>query len=186
MPHRSISLCRRIVFGFLSASVACQIVLAQATNQLRPWSEYRTIMWVGDTAYKNPDKLPLFFQRLREMGINTAMVHGDGDLRPLLDNHFPYYVENMVNRGLCLKWNSKVQDWDKFVTDWAKEGRPETALVRDYCLDDPDWRGWARTQMQQLVRKSREHHPSLTLGISVWLSFDIGRPNSAAADCSDD
>ncbi len=159
MCCRSNSVCWRTVFGFLLAWVACQIVLAQAANQPRPWSEYRTIMWVGDTAYKNPDKLPLFFQRLRDMGINTAMVHGDGDLRPLLENHFPYYVENIVSRGLCLKWNSKVVDWDKFVTDWAKQGRPETALVRDYCLDDPDWRGWARTQMQQLVRKNRERHP---------------------------
>jgi hypothetical protein len=148
-----------MALGFLLACVACQIAFAQPTNQLRPWSEYRTIMWVGDTAYKKPDELPLFFQRLRDMGINTAMVHGDGDLRPLLDNHFPYYVENMVNRGLCLKWNSKVVDWDKFVTDWAKQGRPEKALVRDYCLDDPDWRRWARMQMQQLVRKNRDHHP---------------------------
>src|SRR2546423_12777453 len=113
MQRRSISVCWRVMFGFQIASVACHIVLAQPTNQLRTWSEYRTIMWVGDTAYKTPEKLPLFFQRLRDMGINTAMVHGDGDLRPLLDNHFPYYVENIVNRGLCLKWNSKVQDWDK-------------------------------------------------------------------------
>jgi hypothetical protein len=159
MQLRSISVCWRMMLAFLLTWPACQIVLAQPTNQLRPWSEYRTIMWVGDAAYKNPDKLPLFFQRLREMGINTAMVHGDGDLRPLLDNHFPYYVENIVNRGLCLKWNSKVIDWDKFVTDWAKQGRPETASVRDYCLDDPEWRSWARTQMQQLVRKNRDHQP---------------------------
>src|SRR5512133_347458 len=64
---------------------------------LRPWSEYRTIMWVSDSAYKQPDQVPMFFQRLREMGINTAMVHGDASLQPVLDNHFPYYVENMVN-----------------------------------------------------------------------------------------
>ena len=105
---------------------------AQRTNQLRPWRDYRTIMWIGDTAYKQPAKLQRFFQRLRELGINTAMVYGDGDLRPLLDNQFPYYVENLVNRGLCLKWNSKVSDWDKVVTEWAKSGRPDSALVRDY------------------------------------------------------
>jgi len=132
---------------------------AQETNQLRRWREYRTIMWIGDSAYRQPEKVPLFFQRLREMGINTGMVGGDGDLRPLLDNQFPYYVENMVNRGLCLKWNSKVRDWEKFVTDWAKSGRPESELVRDYCLDDPDWRGWAQREMQQLARKNREHEP---------------------------
>src|SRR6266487_4485406 len=43
------------------------------TNALRPWNSYRAIMWVGDTAYKKPEKLPLFYERLREMGINTAM-----------------------------------------------------------------------------------------------------------------
>ncbi len=116
-------------------------------------------MWVGDTAYKQPDKLPLFFQRLREMGINTAMAYGDADLQPLLQNRFPYYVENMVNRGLCLKFNSKVRDWDKFVTDWAKQGRPDSALVRDYCLDDPAWRDWATREVQRLARKNREHEP---------------------------
>ena len=132
---------------------------AAGTNELRPWTEYRTIMWVGDTAYKQPDKLPLFFQRLREMGINTAMAYGDTDLQPLLQNRFPYYVENMVNRGLCLKFNSNVRDWDKFVTDWAKQGRPDSALVRDYCLDDPAWRDWARREVQRLALKNRPHEP---------------------------
>jgi len=132
---------------------------AEGTNELRPWRDYRTIMWIGDKAYKQPAKIPLFFQRLREMGINTAMVYSDGDLQPLLDNRFPYYVENLVNRGLCLKWNSKVTDWDKVVTEWTKSGRPDSALVRDYCLDDPQWRNWARQEVQQIVRKNREHNP---------------------------
>ena len=109
-------------------------------------------MWVGDSANKKPDKLPLFFQRLREMGINTAMVYGQASPAPLLENQFPYYVENMVNRGLCLKWNSKVRDWDKLVTDWAKDGRPESALVRDYCLDDPGVARLGAGQMQRVAR----------------------------------
>ena len=128
---------------------------AEAGSQLRPWREYRTILWVGDSASKQPDKLPLFFQRQREMGINTAMVYGDADPQPLLANYFPYYVENIINRGLCLKWNSKVSDWDKFVTEWAKTGRPDAALVRDYCLYDPAWLGWARQQMQAVARSSQ-------------------------------
>ena len=132
---------------------------AAVTNQFRPWTEYKTILWIGDTAYKKPEKVPLFFQRLREMGVNTAMVHGDGNLQPLLENKFPYYVENMVNRGLCLKWSSKVTDWDKFVTVWAKSGRPDAALGRDYCLDDPQWRDWARKEMQSLVRKNMTNAP---------------------------
>ncbi len=132
---------------------------AAPDKQLRAWPDYRTIMWVGDSAYKQPDKVALFFQRLRDMGINTAMVYGDGDLKPLLDNHFPYYVENLVNKGLCLKWNSKVLDWDRFVTTWTKTGRPAAAFVRDYCLDDPEWRTWARQQVQQLARKNAPHQP---------------------------
>ncbi len=132
---------------------------AEDPGQLRPWRDYHVIMWVGDSAWQQPAKIPLFFQRLREMGVNTAMVYGDGDRRPVLDNHFPYYVENMVNRGLCLKWNSNVRDWDKFVTDWAKAGRPQSAFVRDYCLDDPAWRDWARGEMQRLARKNQAEAP---------------------------
>jgi hypothetical protein len=132
---------------------------AGETNQLRPWNSYRTIMWIGDSAYKQPEKLPLFFQRLRELGINTAMVFGDGNPQPLLDSQFPYYVENLVNRGLCLKFNSKVTDWDKFVTGWTQNGRLESAFLRDYCLDDPQWRRQAREQVQTIVRKNQPYEP---------------------------
>jgi Beta-galactosidase len=147
------------VAGTLLMSAWAAGTAAEAGSQLRPWREYRTILWVGDSASKRPEKLPLFYQRLREMGINTAMVSGDADPQPLLTNQFPYYVENIINRGLCLKWNSKVRDWDKFVTEWANTGRPDAALVRDYCLDDPAWLGWARQEMQTVARKNREHEP---------------------------
>ena len=49
---------------------------ASGADDVRPWTEYRTIMWIGDSAFKKPEKLPLFFQRLREMGINAGMVTG--------------------------------------------------------------------------------------------------------------
>jgi hypothetical protein len=65
----------------------------------------------------------------------------------------------MVNRGLCLKWNSNVRDWDAFVTKWAKDGRPAASLVRDYCLDDPKWLDWARNEAQGIVRKNAPNHP---------------------------
>ena len=84
------------------------------------WRDYRVIMWIGNSAYKQPEKLPLFFQRLREMGVTTGMVHGEADPKPMLDAGLPYYVENLVNRGLCLKWNSKVADWDKHVTAYPE------------------------------------------------------------------
>jgi len=148
------------------------LLAKDATNSLRAWDEYRTIMWIGDTAYRSPEKLPLFFQRLREMGINTAMVYGDGDPKPLLDNHVTYYVENMVNRGLCLKFNSSVHDWDKFVTDWAKNGRVDSARVRDYCLDDPVWLASASRAVQQIVSRNRANLP-LAYNIRDELSTTI-------------
>src|SRR5690348_6682997 len=111
---------RFIAFGFSANArvfrhslswAAFMVALAASAQSLapstRPWREYRTIMWIGDSASKQPDKLPLFLQRLREMGINTGMVFGDADPQPLVTNQFPYYVENMVNRGLCLKFSSK-------------------------------------------------------------------------------
>ena len=144
----------------LAFLLACTTTLrAQTNDSPRPWPDYRTILWIGDTVWKQPDKLPLFFQRLREMGINTAMVFGDASPQPFLDRHFPYYVENLVNRGLCLKFNSKVVDWDKFVTGWSATGRPESALVRDYCLDDPQWRQWARHEVETIALKNRDHEP---------------------------
>ena len=144
---------------FSAAIGVIVLSLLPARAQLRPWGDYRVIMWVGDSAYKQPAKIPLFFQRLREMGVNTAMVFDDGSQQPLVENHFPYYVENIINRGLCLKFNSSVTDWDKFVTQWASSGRPETAFTRDYCLDDPAWRDWARQQMQQVVGKNKTNDP---------------------------
>lgn len=145
---------------------------AAEPDGLRPWRDYHAIMWVGDSAFKKPDKIPLFFERMREMGIDTGMVHGQAEPDVHIANKFPFYVENMVSRGLCLKWNSKVIDWDKFVTDWVREGRPDPALVRDYCLDDPEWQNWARTQMQTGVRKNSPHHP-LAYDIRDELSVTI-------------
>ena len=134
---------------------------ANAQNStLRPFDEYRVIMWVGDSAYKDKERLPIFWQRMREMGVQAAMVHGDGPIQPLLDAKMPYYVENIVNRGLCLKWSSSVKDWDKFVTAW-KDKRDEAGAIREYCLDDPKWREFARGQMSSLVKKNAPNKPLL-------------------------
>src|SRR6185295_6391750 len=136
------------------------IALQGPPAELRPWPEYQVILWMGDTAYAKPSKLPLFWQRMRELGITASMVHGEADAQPLLDAGLPYYVENMVNRGLCLKWNSKVADWDAMVTAW-KGPRDEAGLVREYCFDDPRWRDSAREQMQKLVKRHAPHAPLL-------------------------
>ncbi len=178
--QRSISWCRthrrlRLTNLLHCASLALAPVIleaAPAPASPRPWQDYRTIMWINDAVHGQPGKTPLFFQRLREMGVNTGMVFDDGDNQLLVQNHFPYYVENMVNRGLCLKWNSKVRDWDKFVAEWARTGRPDSALVRDYCLDDPKWQRWARQEVARIVRKNRAYAP-LAYNIRDELSTTI-------------
>lgn len=148
--------------ALLTHSALAQITPAPAiqADPFRPWPEYQVIMWTGDSAYKKPEKLPLFWQRLREMGVTASMVHGDGDIRPLLEAKMPYYVENIVNKGLCLKFSSNVRNWSKFVTEW-KDKRDEAGCVRDYCFDDPQWRGWARKQVQSVVQKNAPHAPLL-------------------------
>ena len=144
----------QITFGVLLLG---QIVAGEDASN---WPDYRVIMWIGDSAYREPAKLPLFFQRLREMGVTTGMVHGEADPKPLLDAGFPYYVENLVNRGLCLKWNSTVIDWDKHVSAW-KTHRREEKLVREYSLDDPEWQSWAREKVQSLARRHAANQPGL-------------------------
>jgi hypothetical protein len=139
---------------------------------LRAWDDYRVIMWIGERAFQRPERLPLFFQRLREMGVDTGMVYSDADPRPLVENQMPYYVENIVNIGLCLKRNSPVVDWDKLVATWTSS-RDEALLVRPYGLDDSGWRDWARRQMQAVVRANRAHTP-LAYDIRDELSTTIG------------
>ncbi len=131
---------------------------AGSEARFEPFSDYRVVLWIGESAYKDKARVGLFFQRLREMGANAGMVYGAGDPGPLVENHIPYYVENVVNKGLCLKWNSKVQDWESFVTAWHK-ARDQASLVREYCLDDTAWRAWAAEQMTAAALRNRDHHP---------------------------
>jgi len=132
---------------------------ADSGSGLRSWEEYRVIMWVGNSVWKDADRFPVFLDRMREMGVDTGMVHHSGDPAPWVDAGFPYYVENIVNRGLCLKWNSSVRDWDGMVTRWAKGGRPESMFRRDYCLDDPKWQDWARGEVRSITKRHRGHAP---------------------------
>lgn len=142
-----------VVVLFLLISAAT--VRAQSTN----WNSYRATMWVSDSAYRDPARVPLFFQRLREMGVNSVTYHPGEDLNRIVTNGFGFYVENIVNRGLCLKFSSKVTDWDKFVTDWTRNGRPQSALIRDYSLDDPQWRRYAQKQIEEAVSLTRGRAP---------------------------
>ncbi|MHA3775220.1 beta-galactosidase [Verrucomicrobiota bacterium sgz303538] len=136
---------------------ACSAFGADET-ELRPWDEYRTIMWTSDSLWKKPEKSPVVFDRLREMGINTAMVHNEADPKLIHATGWPYYVENIVNRGLCLKWNSPVRDWGKVVTEWGKK-RDEAGLIRPYSLNDPQWRADAKAAIKRVLKTNAQHPP---------------------------
>ncbi len=127
----------------------------------RPWEKYQTILWMGESIWKQPEKAALVWQRLAELGINTGMVTGDENPTRFVKQQMPYYVENIVNKGLCLKWSSGVKDWDATVTNWAKSGRKKEALVREYSFDDPAWRAWARGKMTEAVKVQAPHAPLL-------------------------
>lgn len=129
--------------------------------ELRSWPEYRTILWMGDSPWKDPSKKAIVFQRLQEMGINTGMVTGDESPERYVSQKMHYYVENIVNKGLCLKWSSGAKDWDAMVTKWAKTGRGKDAMVREYSFDDPGWREWARGKMREAVKVQAPHGPLL-------------------------
>jgi hypothetical protein len=138
---------------------AGQPAIAELPGLPRPWKDYRTIMWVGDSVWKKPGRFSLFVQRMREMGINTVSVHGDSDAKPWVDAGLSFYVENVISKGLCLKFDSPVTDWDAFVTRWTKTGRPQSDLVRPYALDDPAWRDWAARRMIDCAKKQRGSKP---------------------------
>lgn len=155
---------RRIPLLFAAAILLASragglLAASEPSPALREWNDYQVIMWTGDSLGKKPEKIPLYFQRLREMNVSAGMVYGQASPAPLLENKFPYYVENVVNRGLCLKFNSKVADWDKFVTEWAKSGRPDSALVRDYCLDSPEWQAYAAKEMREAASRNAANEP---------------------------
>jgi len=163
--------CKLLLLASITATTWAALA-GEASQSLRPWTDYRTIMWVGSTAFRDRTRFPLFVARLREMGINTAMVYGENSPTPWLEHGFPYYVENVVNKGLCLKFNSSVKDWNRFVTEWAHNGRPETAFIRDYSLDDPAWQTWARDQMRRVATRHAPHGP-LAYNIRDELSVTI-------------
>ena len=178
------ALCRRLrlAIGYgvtlLSAAMAADgasTTLSQtppAATAIRPWDEYRVILWMGDSFQRRRKDAPLIMKRLREMEVDSGMVYGgEGTGEVWATNGFPYYVENIVNRGLCLKWNAKVSDWDPFVTAWAKN-REESAFVREYCLDDPAWFASAESAMRSAAQRHAAQRP-LAYNIRDELSVTI-------------
>ena len=124
------------------------LIATVAQAQLREWSDYRTILWMSGSMDKHKDKWPLIVQRLHELGINTGMGNRDAPPQALIDSGFGYYVENIINKGLCLKYSSSVTNWGKFIDEWSKARSP-SAFVRDYCFDDPQWLQSAVETMSQ-------------------------------------
>ncbi len=131
-----------------AAFIALLGLISTAHAELREWQDYRAILWMSGAMEKHREQWPLIAQRLREMGVNTGMGHRDAPPQPLLNSGFSYYVENIINQGLCLKFSSKVTNWSKFIDEWSKT-RSADAFVRDYCFDDPKWLGWATDVMSK-------------------------------------
>lgn len=128
-------------------------IASSACAQLREWKDYRTVLWMSGTVDKHKDQWPLIAQRMKEMGINTGMAGRDAPPQHLIDSGFGYYVENVINKGLCLKFSSSVTNWSKFVDEWAKT-RSADKFVRDYSFDDPKWLG----SMTDVMSKAAAAH----------------------------
>src|SRR5690349_5312917 len=109
-------------FGLLLLSGLLAVAPASAAevNTLRHWKEYQVIMWLSGKTVAEPAKISLVTQRLKEMGVSAGMVTGDGDPSIWKQAGMPYYVENIVRTGLCLKQRSPVTDWSKFVNQWME------------------------------------------------------------------
>ncbi|MBI3868759.1 MAG: beta-galactosidase [Verrucomicrobia bacterium] len=141
------------------ASFHPEVVVAEPLPA--PWTDYQVILWLGDSAGKHPGSDAQFAERMKEMGVTAVSAQQDADPSPWTAAGLRFYVENIVNRGLCLKWGSEVRDWDRFVTDWAKNGRPTSALIRGPSLDDPAWQAAALKQMRTVVQAQRARGPLL-------------------------
>lgn len=128
-------------------------------ENLRPWTDYRVILWMGERGQKALEN-PAMPARLRELGINSGMVGTEGDASFYTQNGFGHYVENIVNEGLCLKFRSKVTDWDKFVKGWS-ETRDRDALIRDYTLEDAAWLQRMSERMKKAARVAAPQSPLL-------------------------
>lgn len=144
------------LIAFVLAAFITPTVMAQ---NLRPWTDYRVILWMGENGQKALAN-PVMPERLRQLGINSGMIGPGGDPSFYAKNGFGHYVENIINEGLCLKFRSNVTDWDKFVTEWAKT-RDTASLVRDYPLEDINWLQRMSDRMKKTARDAMPHAPLL-------------------------
>ena len=145
----------------LCFSLAACASLAMADAPIRPWGDrYRVILWCGDTVARNLAHTNALAAACRDLGVTTLMTGPEGDPTPWIGAGFGYYVENIVNRGLCLKYRSSVTDWSAVVTGWAKT-RDKQAFVRDTTLTDTRWRDESRVLMRQTAARHAPFAPVL-------------------------
>jgi hypothetical protein len=147
----------------------------QASANLRPWNEYHVIMWVAAKGTKLPQHFPRYLERLQAMGVDTGMIRGAYTASSYYDkgppslyaaNDFPYYVENIVNKGLNLEWNlppnapKKIaNDWLGYMDAWVAAGRPKSGFKRPYSLDDPKWQAYAKRTMRHVAKLNEANAP---------------------------
>jgi hypothetical protein len=121
-------------------AAACLVsgsLLARELPEPRPWNDYQVILWMGNQGQKAASN-PVLAERLNELGVTAVSAGNGSDTQRWQEAGLDFYVENIVNEGLCLKFRSNVTEWGDFIAGWIEE-RPDEALVRDYCLNDPEW-----------------------------------------------
>jgi hypothetical protein len=149
---------RILVPTLLLLSLSLPLPPSARAEELAPWREYRTILWLSGTTLKQAPSFDELLRVLQEMGVNTGMVSNGGNAAPFAKAGFPFYVENVVPRGLCLKFSSHVTNWSAFINDWSKQ-RSEAAFVRDYCLDGAEWRKDALREVRDAARRMGPFRP---------------------------
>ena len=182
----------RKLTGAMLTTLWTVATLAQSTGTtspsgMRPWTNYQVILWIGDSVRRQPSRFSTLLDRMRELGATAGMVFGREDPAPWSHAGVPYYVENMINRGLCLKWNSRVRDWSSWIDQWARTRDPR-AFVREYGLYDPAWRAWARAEARDIARLNAPHQPlayNLRDELSITISanpfdYDFSEPTLEA------
>ena len=143
--------------------LACCLCAASplTSEALRGWGDrYRVILWCGASVESGRTSTNALSAACRELGVTTLMTGAGCDPAPWLNAGLEHAVENVVSRGLCLKFRSSVTDWNAFITEWSRERSP-AAFARDYSLADPAWRAAARRDVLDAAARHARSSPVL-------------------------
>lgn len=115
--------------------------------------EYKVIMWSTDPA---PKDISLWFQRLREMGVDGEECYRGRDPSPFVQNGFGFYVENLLPE-LAFHHNRRPiyqEDWDNYTKTHDKR-----YLIRKPCFDDPAFWVEVTPYLEDMIKRYAPHKP---------------------------